>query len=222
MDVNTTQITYLILAWLFYFIIHSALASMHFKALFSRLLPKYVGTYRLFYNIVAALLLFPILVMIRHYSGDPLWQWAAPASWLANGLALLALVGFIWSLRYYDSREFLGFTQLSRKDAVVDHHDTLKISPLHRFVRHPWYSFALVIIWTRDMDAAFLTSAIMMTLYFIVGSRFEEGKLVRYYGETYQIYQRRVPALFPSPWHYLTDSAAESLEEKARKEKTEK
>ena len=218
MESHLSQIIYLVIAWLIYFIVHSILASTPVKMLLSQHLAKYSASYRLLYNFVAIILLFPILVMMRHYSGDSLWQWVAPASWLANGLALLALTGFIWSLRYYDSREFLGFTQLSRKDVSADHHEALTLSPLHRFVRHPWYFFALVIIWTRDMDAAFLTSAIMMTLYFIIGSRLEEKKLIRYYGETYQIYRERVPALFPSPWAYLTDSDAENLEKKARED----
>jgi steroid 5-alpha reductase family enzyme len=85
----------------------------------------------------------------------------------------------------------------------VDDQEQFQLSPLHRWVRHPWYFFALVIIWTRDMN--------LMTLYFIIGSRLEERKLERYHGEVYRRYQRQVPGLVPLPWKHLRDSDVKTL-----------
>ena len=86
------------------------------------------------------------------------------------------------SLKYYDGREFLGLRQLNERNASVDDQEQFQLSPLHRWVRHPWYFFALVIIWTRDMNSAMLIAAILMTLYFVIGSRLDERKLLRYHG----------------------------------------
>ncbi len=155
--------------------------------------------------------------MYSHQS-EPLWQWTNTGKWIANGLALIAIIGFWWSLRYYDGREFLGLSQLKRQDRSADHHEALSISPMHRFVRHPWYFFALTIIWTRDMDPAFFMTTVMLTLYFVVGSRLEERKLVHYYGETYRAYQQRVPSLIPIPWRYIDRRSARELEKQSRSE----
>ena len=87
----------------------------------------------------------------------------------------------------------------------------MALSVLHRFVRHPWYSAALVIIWTRDMDAARLLSAAMMTVYVVVGSRLEERKLVAWHGERYHRCRERVPGLVPLAGRVLTAREAARL-----------
>jgi protein-S-isoprenylcysteine O-methyltransferase Ste14 len=53
------------------------------------------------------------------------------------------------------------------------------------------------------MDLARLVTAACLTLYFIVGSRLEETRLVRVFGDTYREYQKAVPALLPLPWKFL-------------------
>jgi len=88
-----------------------------------------------------------------------LWRWQGALHWASVAAALLAVLGFMRSLRYYDMREFLGL----RTHGPA----TLRISPLHRHVRHPWYALALLLIWTRDMDAAWLVSCVCMTLYLV-------------------------------------------------------
>jgi hypothetical protein len=61
------------------------------------------------------------------------------------------------------------------------------------------------------MDPAFLATAAMITLYFLLGSRLEERKLVVYHGEVYRSYRRLVPSLIPLPWRYLTEKQARGL-----------
>jgi protein-S-isoprenylcysteine O-methyltransferase Ste14 len=169
--------------------------------------------YRLLFNFQALVLLVPPLWLTFSLRGPLLWQWSGIGWWLANGLALLAVGGVLWSLRTYDGSEFLGLRQWREKEASVEDQERFHLSDLHRFVRHPWYSLALVLVWTRDMDAAFFTSAILITLYFIVGARLEEGKLLIYHGEQYRRYRKRVPMLFPNPWRFLTRDEARKIEE---------
>jgi hypothetical protein len=54
-------------------------------------------------------------------------------------------------------------------------------------------------------------SGALMTLYFIVGSRLEEAKLLAYHGAVYRRYRERVPGLMPLPWKTLTAHEAADL-----------
>lgn len=202
----------LALAWLIYFVIHSMLASLKFKRWAGERWLAFMPYYRLTYNVLAVLLLLPPLALMHYASGPPLWTWQGISWWLTNAAALFAAAGFAWSLRYYDMGEFLGMNTRRRHPAEPVY---FHISPLHRYVRHPWYFFALIIIWTRAMDPAWLTSAVLISLYFLIGSRLEENKLIATIGEPYRIYRRRVPGLFPIPWRYLTDTEARQIVHRA-------
>ena len=61
------------------------------------------------------------------------------------------------------------------------------------------------------MSAAMLVSSVMMTIYFIIGSRLEEEKLLIYHGEVYRTYMKRVPGLIPLPGKSLTAQEAAAL-----------
>jgi len=167
--------------------------------------------YRLAFNVLAVLLLAVPLGLTLNGSGPWIWRWSGLASGVAVVLSSAAVVGFLWSLKFYDGSEFLGLRQFNERNKSVDDQEQFQISPLHRWVRHPWYFFALVIIWTRDMNTEMLTTAVLMTLYFVIGSRLEERKLLRYHGEIYRRYLRRVPGLVPLPWKYLRDSDVQAL-----------
>ena len=201
----------LILSWLFYFFIHSLLASISVKDFVASKYPKAMPYYRLTFNILAVLFLALPLWAMQNWSGDWLWQWVGYWSWFAHTIALLAIVCFIWSLKYYDMSEFFGFRQLSNQVTSVDDQEQFHLSPFHRWVRHPWYFFALLFIWARDMNEAMLVSAIMMTLYFVIGSRYEDRKLIRYHGERYRRYIELVPGLIPLPWRYLSQAQMDEL-----------
>lgn len=201
----------LILSWVLYFAVHSLLASISAKEFVASRFEKFMPYYRLTYNILAVVLLFVPLGIMHSFDGGWLWRWTGVFSWISIALTALAIVGFFWSSKYYDMGEFLGFRQMSEQIASVDDQEQFYLSPFHRWVRHPWYFFALLLIWTRDMNEAMLISAIMMTLYFIIGSSFEDKKLIRYHGEIYQRYRELVPGLIPLPWKYLTRTSMEKM-----------
>lgn len=107
--------------------------------------PNLAARYRVIYNTLA-LLLRPLLLTFSiasaRYGRGGVW-----GAWLADALAIAALLGFYWSLRYYDVRESFGTRQKTRMG--------LRISSLHPYVRHPLHFFGLVLIrhatWTvRD------------------------------------------------------------------------
>lgn len=201
----------LIILWLLYFSIHSLFASLKFKQLILHAYPWFMPRYRLTFNLLAIVLLIPPVVLMFSYPGNLVWQWTGISRYFANTLALLALFGFTWSLRSYDSSEFLGTRQLKEGRQAIKEQESFHLSVFHRFVRHPWYAFSLVLIWTRDMYVSYLISAILMSLYFILGSYLEEKKLIAYHGDQYRLYRKYVAALVPLPWRFLSKQKAAEI-----------
>jgi len=183
MAVDCGHLMMIVVSWLLYFLLHSLLASLAVKSFIVKHRPSFMPAYRLAYNLIALL-----LVLIP------------------------SIAGFFWSLKYYDGQEFLGIKQLKTDSRSIEDQESFRLSPLHRFVRHPWYFLGLVLIWSREMTPYMLASAMVMTVYFWIGSRLEDKKLVRYYGEGYRVYSERVAGLFPLPWKYLSEEEAGRLE----------
>jgi protein-S-isoprenylcysteine O-methyltransferase Ste14 len=211
LNLTADQIVIICAVWALYGLLHSFTASLRLKHWVARRWPERMPLYRLGFNLLAAISLIPPLLLIQRWHGEFLWRWTGPGWWLANGLALAAIGGFAWSLRYYDGAEFLGLRQWRERERRVEDQERFYISPLHRFVRHPWYFLALVMVWTRDMDGVFLLSSLLISGYFILGSRLEERKLLVYHGARYRRYRARVPGLFPLPWRYLSTRQAAEL-----------
>ena len=206
-----THLTLLAAGWALYGLIHSVLACPASKAWFRTRFPRWFRAYRLLFNLIAGLLLVPLLWLLFSYPGKALWQWPGVTGWIADAAALAAGAGFLWSMKVYDSGEFLGLRQLHQASAEADLPAPLRLSWAHRFVRHPWYFFGLVILWTREMNGALLITAVMLTLYVVVGSRREENDLIARYGAQYREYRKRVPALIPLPWRYLSLRQAQDI-----------
>lgn len=202
--------------WLAYSTLHSLLAALSVKAWATRRWPGVASYYRLVYNLLALVLVLPLVWATYAIPGEWLWQWSSGWAWVANGLALAALGGFLLSSGSYDMGEFLGIKPLREGRADAAEHDGFRISPLHRHVRHPWYALGLVLIWTRDMNAPLLVSAMAISLYFVAGSWLEERKLEAHFGDTYRNYRKKVPGLVPRPWRRLSPAEAGELVQGAR------
>lgn len=216
MTLSAIQVVLLVLAWSAYAVLHSALASLTVKRWVAARWPHRAHGYRLGFNLLAVVLLLPPLWLTFDWHGALLWSWSGPWEWVANGLALAAVTGFVWSTRYYDMTEFSGGAQWRKAHRAVEDPGRLRLSPLHRYVRHPWYSLGLVILWTRDMDEARLVSTLCITLYLWLGSLLEERKLLAFHGAVYADYRRRVAGLVPWPGRILRREEARALEARAR------
>jgi len=211
MNATPTQLSLLALAWGTYFIAHSLFASLTLKRRVAEHLPHLMPVYRILFNLFAVVLLALPLWLLYVYQGEPLWQWQGYEKWISNALRIGAIIAVIWTFKYYDGSEILGLRQLKEHSHRVEDQEGFHISPFHRHVRHPWYFLSLVYVWSGSMDSAWLVSAIMISLYFIIGSRLEERKLLEYHGEIYRRYAQAVPALIPLPWRYLTDEQVQVL-----------
>jgi len=196
------------LAWLIYGVVHSWLAGMRLKNAVARSWPWLMPAYRLLFNGLALVLILPPLALTLLSPGTALWHWPAGIAWPALAIAIL---GVLFSLRYYDGGEFLGSSQWRRGSRETRDAGPFTLSPLHRHVRHPWYALGLLLLWTRDLNAAWLVTAVVVTLYVWVGSRREEEKLIALYGDAYREYRRRVPGLLPWPGRSLNATEAAAL-----------
>ena len=199
------------IAFVAYFVMHSLLASLWLKRWVHHKWPKLMHAYRLTYNFLAVLLLIPLLWFMHHNMGPLVWQWSGALSWIMKGLTIAAVLGFIGSLKTYDNKVFLGVTQWRNRHAEINDPEHFHISTLHRFVRHPWYFFILVILWTQDLHLTQLIAYSLISAYLIIGSKMEERKLIVRYGKAYQEYIRHVPGLIPLPWRFLDKKEASRL-----------
>jgi protein-S-isoprenylcysteine O-methyltransferase Ste14 len=207
---DTVHLVAIILAWAIYGLIHSWLAGTAMKHRLVRRWPVLESAYRLLYNLQAALLSLPPLALTWFYPGEALWHWPA---WIAWPALLIAVAGFVWSMRWYDGMDFLGLRQWRGHDAHSTYHETLIFSPLHRCVRHPWYSLGLLYLWTRDLNAGWLAATLAITIYIVIGSRLEERKLATQFGESYRRYLARVPGLIPIPSRCLSQAELIDLQQ---------
>jgi methanethiol S-methyltransferase len=178
---------------------HSVMARPSFKAWLARFIDgRFERTvYVLASTLVLAIAMAlwqPILTPVWSVSAEPV-RWALwglfGCGWVLVGLAMMAI----------DPVEFLGIRQAVAAWRGVEAAPTPFKTPFpYRLVRHPMQLGILVALWaTPHMTAGHLVYAATMTLYILIGLRFEERALVRSFGVTYIAYQWETPMLLPLP-----------------------
>lgn len=153
--------------------------------------------YRLFYNVFSTLTVLPLFPLLVWLPDQMLYVVPAPWRWLMVAGQLLALGGLVATLMQTDVWHFLGVAQLVRDDST-EAPSALQVDGFYRWVRHPLYTFSLLLIWlTPAMTINLLTTYILFTLYFYIGSIHEEHRLRAEFGDAYRQYQQEVPRLIP-------------------------
>jgi protein-S-isoprenylcysteine O-methyltransferase Ste14 len=91
---------------------------------------------------------------------------------------------------------FIGLRQLADQTGGRE----LVTSGLYGYVRHPFYTFFLLLLWlTPIMTTSLLVVYVGLTVYIQIGIYFEERKLLREFGQEYADYRTVTPMLFPAP-----------------------
>ncbi|MGB0681092.1 MAG: methyltransferase family protein [Magnetovibrionaceae bacterium] len=183
--------------WLAFGASHSLLCGEGAKAALGPLLG---AGYRLAYNGFALIcigVVFAVGYLILHpslfqLSGTP-WGF---------GLLVVQIAGLVFgliALRGYDLGRFAGTEQLRRARAGLPPEDDepLRIEGLNRYLRHPLYLAAYLILWGGAVDDRGLATALWGSVYLWLGARFEERRLLARYGQAYAEYRDRTPSVIP-------------------------
>jgi protein-S-isoprenylcysteine O-methyltransferase Ste14 len=178
---------------------HSLLISRGVVSFIKRILQQSFAYYRLFYNVISLITLLPVLMYQFSLEEIVLFDW--PGLWLLVKIALYitAFIFFYGGYRVYDMDYVLGLKQIREfSEGAEPEPVPFKTSGLLEYVRHPWYSGGILLVWGfGDITDVSLTIKVILTLYFIIGTILEERKLVIEIGEPYRQYCRRVPMLVP-------------------------
>ncbi|MFH1841915.1 MAG: NnrU family protein [bacterium] len=196
---------WLALAWIAWSALHSTMIDNRVTTALRRRLGASFRFYRLFFNLVSLVTLVPVVLYGRSLDSPVFWR--VPDLLFVVQLLLLALALwlFVAGGRHYDFLQFLGFRQISSggSSGALTESGALNTRGLLGVTRHPWYLGALLFVWSypRELTVAHLVVKGVLTVYIIVGTVFEEHKLVAEYGDAYRQYQRDVSMLLP--WKLL-------------------
>jgi methanethiol S-methyltransferase len=186
---------WLLLALALWGVLHSFLASHGAKDLFRRTLGDgFMRLYRLLYNLFAVLSFLPILYLMVTLPDRMLYSVPAPLSYLMRLGQGIALVLLVVAVLQTDLLSFVGLRQVLAEETK----GPLMTGGLYRYVRHPLYTFSLLILWlSPTMTLNSLLVYLALTVYILIGIIFEERKLLRDFGEEYAHYRATTPMLIP-------------------------
>lgn len=181
--------------WIAYGALHSILASTVVKKQLKRRMGTGYRFYRLIYSTLALLLLIPMIRILLFHPSPYLW---VPAPTMKVVGICISLTGLL--LAAYVLRRYLRSPEGLKDLFMEGETPALQTNGLHRWVRHPLYLFTFIMLWGAFLykpTTAMLITNIIITLYTLVAIRFEEIKLLVMYGEAYQEYKKKVPAILP-------------------------
>jgi protein-S-isoprenylcysteine O-methyltransferase Ste14 len=182
-----------------YAAIHSWLASQRTKSWVRRALGRHTDHwYRLAYNALAIIMLVPFAGMLAWLPDAVLYEFRSPWLWLGLSVQAIAAIGAVYGVWTTGGWHFLGLQQLLAHECPPPCRSQLTVHGMYRWVRHPVYFLGLVFLWASPhvtVNSAALF--VVFSLYFYIGTYFEERRLTAEYGEAYRQYQRQVPRLLP-------------------------
>ena len=176
-------------------IVHSLLASSESKNFFLHIFgEKLMRFYRLLYNLFAFLSLLPILYLMIILPNRVLYEVPAPFNLLMRLGQASALIFLVAAGIQTDVLSFVGLRQIFEEEKK----GPLMTGGLYRYVRHPLYTFGLLILWlSPNMSLNSFIVYLALTIYILIGIIFEERKLLREFGEEYATYRSVTPMLIP-------------------------
>jgi len=176
---------------------HTIMARPAFKKWLTKIIPEQVerSTFVLATSLILALLFWQWRPML-----GVVWSVENPT----GKAILLGLFWFGWGFGLFSSFIINHFDLFGLRQVWLHftnreyHHLEFQARSLYRLVRHPLMLGMIIAFWaTPHMTTGHLVFAITATIYILIGIRFEERDLVRFHGEDYIDYQRRVPKLIP-------------------------
>lgn len=176
---------------------HTVMARSRFKVWLTKIIPQ--PTERSTFVLGATLALALLMALWRPIDGV-LWDVSGGA--LAGVLIGVSMVG--WTILLLSTFQINHFDLFGLRQVVLcfqgkEYKPVDFKKPLfYRYVRHPLYFGLFIAIWvTPTMTMGHFVLAGALTLYTLIGIRFEERDLARMHGESYEEYQRQVSMVIP-------------------------
>lgn len=208
MIIYVSEVAIILLLFFIFGLIHTFLASNKVKQIIIKNAGNLIAFYRFFY-VLFSLIIFYLIYILAPNSHTIIYDLPYPYDFIVLLPQFLSIAGFIWTLKYFSVREFLGINQIIRwfhKNYNVNDLDeqlTLRILGPYRVCRHPLYFFSIIFLLFRpEMDLSYLTFFLCIIAYFYIGSFYEEKKLVEKFGNNYKNYKNAVPRIFPYKFLY--------------------
>jgi protein-S-isoprenylcysteine O-methyltransferase Ste14 len=176
---------------------HSVMARPGFKAAWTRVVAPPIE--RAIYCLAAAAAL-GVMFAFWHPIAGTVWSVDNPTLramlWALFGLGWVIVFVSTWLISHF---ELFGVAQAWRHWRGSEPPPGDFRTPLfYRAVRHPIYAGFFVAFWaTPDMSYGHLLLAVGLSIYMLIGIRYEERDLVATFGERYVDYRRRVGMLVP-------------------------
>ncbi len=181
--------------WIIYCIVHSVLATTSCKLFFQKKTGKYFRYYRLAYSVIAAITLLLLLYYQFSFKSLRLF-YSVIIGWLSFFMLVIPGLTIMVVIMYKYFRLLSGIRSLYQAKESPE----LKTDGMHTYIRHPLYSGTLLFIWGLFFIFPFfnnLISVIVITVYVLIGIKYEEQKLIIEFGDAYKDYCLKVPKLIP-------------------------
>lgn len=178
------------LSGLIFAVSHSLLASAICKQwAYGHGLPE--PRYRLLYSVVAVLVTGAWVFFVHQLPDTPLYQTDGLLWWLLVSIQVLGLIVALAAFQPIDGLVFLGLRKAKEgREAFI-------VGGIYRYLRHPMYAGAmLVLLAMPNQSWNGLHFALVICLYFIIGSRYEEARMLAEHPD-YIVYRNRIPAFIP-------------------------
>ncbi len=195
-----SRIIVFLLIFFLWALAHSLLASLTIKDILSRRLGRYYHFYRVFYVVLSIVSLIALFILFPLPQGR-LYAFDGALFYILKAIQTIALVALLFTATISIEDDFLGLRAAKKFfSARLDSNDTkpLRTSGIMGYSRHPLYFFITVLLWSDpQMTAAWFTVTLSFSIYFLIGSIFEERKLIFLYGDDYINYQKKVRRFIP-------------------------
>jgi len=182
---------------LLFFVQHSVMVRAWFKLWLVRLVPEHFVS--AIYAIASGIVLLSVVLLWQ--ASEQVFASATGALWwAARAVFALAVAGIVWGVLALGGFDSLGLRPIRNRFRTQEARPSvLTIRGPYRWVRHPLYSFVLLMIWSYPhLTTDRLLFNVLWTVWIVVGTVLEERDLVAEFGDRYRRYQHNVPMLIPN------------------------